>query len=87
MLSRGTVLITLDGQAYTNAIVLNSTFKTTILLSDFGNEIELATDSIFDRYAVSKNFIEAKSIGYPIPTVEERIKQQISLLQHALAKC
>lgn len=87
MLLRGTILSTLDGQAYTNAIVIGSGPKTTVVLSDFGNEIELPTDQVFDRYAVSKNFIEAKAIGYPVPTVEERIKQQIALLQAALAKC
>lgn len=82
LIERSTVLATKDGQHRSNAVVLSTMGNSTVkILTDFGNVIEIATVSDVTRmYEVSKNWIQAKNIGYPLDSLEEIIDRQIRLL-------
>ena len=81
----GTILCTKDGQAYTNAIIIGESKEANfIVLTDFGNVRIIPVNDISDYYEVSKNQIEYDGYGYPFPSIEERIKEQIGLLNDAL---
>jgi len=81
----GTILCTNNSQAHTNAIIINETGNGHfIVLSDFGNIMTVPVEMIQSYYDVSNNYLEYKALDYPFPTVEERIKEQIVLLNTAL---
>jgi hypothetical protein len=84
MIEIGTVLCTKDSHRYTNAVVIKSDYETTTVLTDFGNQLEFVTEVLFEHYEVSQNWRQAKQINYPLPTIEERIQEQIELLYKAL---
>lgn len=84
-ISVGTVMVAKNPQQFTNAIVIDETNNGMfVLLTDFGNQIHISTENISDYFEVSKGYLEALEIGYPLPTIEERIKHQIQLLRKAL---
>ena len=82
----GTILSTLDGQLFTNAIIVGVDGEFVVILSDFGNILKFKKDNLFDYYAISNNYAEDKLLEYPLPSVAERIEEQIQLLQLALLK-
>jgi hypothetical protein len=84
MLEVGTMLCTKNSQRYTNAIVIKSDYETATVLTDFGNKLEFVPEIIWEHYEVSKNWRQAKQINHPLPSIEERIQEQIALLQAAL---
>lgn len=86
MLPVGAILCSIDSQRYTNAIVIKVDKDHTTVLSDFGNEMKFDNAVLFEHYTISNNWIEAVNIFYPLPTIPERIRQQIELLQSALEK-
>lgn len=84
--SIGVVVCTLNPQQNTNAIIINKTNNDYyVLLTDMGNIIHIPTNEIHNRYEVSKNYVAAVEIGYPLPTISERIQHQIDLLTNALS--
>jgi hypothetical protein len=85
----GVVVCTLHPQDRTNAIIINETTRGDyVLLTDFGNIIHIPFERMTDYYEISKNYQDAVSIGYPLPTIAERIQHQINLLDvaHSVVK-
>ena len=83
----GTILSTKDGQRFTNAVIVGEVDEdSVIVLSDFGNIMKFRKDELFNYYTISDNYVDAMLIDYPLPSVTERIKEQIELLQLALLK-
>lgn len=81
----GTILCTKNSQAHTNAIIINETSNGHfIVLSDFGNIMTIPVEMIQNYYDVSERYVEYEVLGYPFPSIEERIKQQVALLNKAL---
>lgn len=82
----GTVLASKDGHTRSNGIVVATEYPI-LVLTDFGNIIEFTNTYQLARvYEVSDKWIEAKLIDYPLPSIEERIDEQIVLLQAAKKK-
>lgn len=82
----GDVICTLNPQNKTNAIIINKTNNDYfVLLTDFGNIIHIPFNEIHNYYEPSKNYLDAVELGYPLPTISKRIKDQINLLTAALS--
>lgn len=83
--SVGTILCTKNSQLHTNAIIINETSSGHfIVLTDFGNILTFPIEMIEYYYTVSQNYLEYKEYGYPFPSIEDRIKEQLVLLNTAL---
>ncbi len=89
VLSTGTVLAPKNGQYCSNAVVFQHLPKecSYLILTDFGNLITVSYVDLEIRYEISRNYKEAKAIQHPLPTVRERIQEQIDLLMQALNRC
>lgn len=79
-------LSTLDGTQFTNAIVVKINFGFVTILTDFGNIIYKTEEEVFESYKVSPSWIEANHWDMPLPSLQERIEQQILNLQYAKEK-
>lgn len=85
-LKEGMYLSTLDGTQFTNAIVVKIEFGLVTIMTDFGNIIYKTEEEVFEMYKVSPSWIEANHWDMPLPSLQERIEQQILNLQHAKEK-
>lgn len=84
-LIEGAVLNTLDGTKLSNAIIAKITKDNLyIVITDFGNMLRFTKEEIYELYQISPKWIEAISFDYPMPSIEERIKQQILNLEESL---
>jgi len=85
LLETGTILTTMDGSYRTNAIISNFNDGVGIeVLTDFGNLIHFDTShDLLGIFNICEKWIECKNIGYPLPSVVERIQEQIDLLNEA----
>lgn len=84
-LIEGAVLNTLDGTKLSNAIITKITKDNLyIVITDFGNMLRFTKEEIYELYQISPKWIEAISFDYPMPSIEERIKQQILNLEESL---
>lgn len=85
----GMIICTRMGQKHTNGIIIEIN-KTTngkefyTVLTDWGNVIHKTLAQLDMEFQPSANWFEAKSIGYPLPSVTERIQEQIEKLQETL---
>lgn len=77
---KGMILCTNDSQRYTNAIVVETNKDETLILSDFGNLMSLKTDEVGEYYSVSENWKDAVLWGYALPSILERIYEQMENL-------
>lgn len=85
----GMVICTKDGQRYTNATIIASELTTNghtiyTILTDFGNLKYRSIDMLELEYQPSLNWLEAVQIKYPLPSVKERLQEQIGKLQTIL---
>ena len=85
-LKEGMYLTTLDGTQFTNAIVVKIESGLVTILTDFGNIIYKTEEEVFELYKVSPSWIEANRWEMPLPSLEQRIDEQILNLQHAKEK-
>ena len=84
-LIEGAVLNTLDSTKLSNAIIAKITKDNLyIVITDFGNMLRFTKEEIYELYQISPKWIEAISFDYPMPSIEERIKQQILNLEESL---
>ena len=82
-IQKGMVLCTKNPQINTNAIVISTDKSFVKLLTDFGNVVEVPILDLPKRYEVSHSWFEGMYLGYPFPTLIERVEQQIELLNKA----
>lgn len=80
----GDILATKDGQKYSNAIVISDDGDETVVLTDFGNTLTKETWEIAMHWEISKNYLDAHDMDYPLPTIDERAQEQIDLLTEFL---
>lgn len=80
---KGMILCTNNPQRYTNSIVVETNKDETLILSDFGNLMSFKTDEVGEYYTVSENWKEAMLWEYPLPSVLERIYEQMENLADA----
>lgn len=85
-LKEGMYLSTLDGTQFTNAIVVKIESGLVTILTDFGNVIYKTEEEVFELYKVSPSWIEANHWDVPLPSLEQRIDEQILKLQYAKDK-
>ena len=85
LLEDGAILTTMDGTFRTNAIIAKfNEGLDIVVLTDFGNIIHFVTShDLLSTFDISEKWIECKQIGYPLPSVVERIQEQIDLLTEA----
>lgn len=77
----GIPLFTKNGEWYTNAFIVNETKEGFFeILTDFGNLITLNKEETKARYSIPQWYFDSLAFGYPLPTIKERIQQQIDLL-------
>lgn len=81
----GLPLTTLDGQRVTNAVIafVNPVNKAITVISDYGNQMTYSEPSLFDFYKIPDWYFEKAYTNYPMPTLEERLDDQIAKLQAA----
>ena len=86
VLEVGMILTTLDGHRYTNAIITDIGEEISVL-TDFGNEIKFSGEkTLLLYYKVSEGWLEHRALGYHLPSVVERINEQITNLINYLTK-
>lgn len=79
----GMYLATKDGNTYTNGVVIEVDGNEVVVLSDFGNFINLTLEQLNEHYTPSKGWLMSKKWNYPLPTTVERISEQIFKLECA----
>lgn len=55
-----------------------------LILTDWGNLLTYSEDRLNAEYTVSAKYLQAKEIGYPLPTIQERVQEQIKMLTSSL---
>lgn len=77
----GAYLSTLDGRIRSNAIVTDVDGDSVEILTDFGNILNHKKSEVLSFYEVSPSWLEANYCGYPLPSISERVEEQIELLK------
>ena len=79
----GMYLATRNGNVYTNAIVTKVDGDDVTVLTDFGNFLSFTKQEVRNHFNPSKAWLEAMKWEYPLPTITQRIDEQILKLQSA----
>ena len=79
-LTEGTPLCSTDGARVGNAVVTSIVDDSVHLLTDFGNQVVRTLPEVEEEFYVPEWYIEALHSGMPIPTVRERVHDQLVLL-------
>lgn len=85
-LEQGTPLCPKHPGRVGNAVVIEHTADEIVLLTDFGNLVTISLQELEELYFTPDWWKEAQQWGMPLPSVQERVKEQIKLLNTFLCK-